>query len=209
MSHVTSKVSWMSIAVVLALLGCAGGGAGGSGGAGGGSAAARAQPQTDAEIARIMAGLQPTERLVPNADARILWQATSGYMERAFPLDELPAGVARESGASRQIRTKLVEWTGDGLPHRTRVFVEIRPDAASPANMRLRVTALMVESEPQLEQAKPGEPLQYSWRLVGGNSRIEETVADQIMRRYTALREGRPLPIDDELLVPTQKPTSG
>ena len=44
-------------------------------------------------------------------------------MQRAFPLDELPAGAT--SGASKQVRTRLVQWIGDGLPHRTRVFVEV------------------------------------------------------------------------------------
>lgn len=151
--------------------------------------------------------LVPTERVVTNADSRLLWQAASGYMQRAFPLDELPASVAEGAGGARQIRTQLVEWIGEGLPHRTRVFVEIRPDASNPANMRLRVTALMVESEPQLAQAKQGEPLSYSWRMTGGNPRIEETVADQIVKRYEALRAGRPLPTEEEMVVPLQKST--
>jgi hypothetical protein len=156
--------------------------------------------QSDDEIAKIMGDLKPTERLVPNADSRLLWQAATGYMERAFPLDELPA--AATSGGpnqSRQIRTRLVEWHGDGLPHRTRVFVELRPDAANAANVRLRAVALMVESEPQLEQARQGVPLEYKWRLVGSNPRIEETVLDHIMKRYLALVEGKPLPLDDEM----------
>jgi hypothetical protein len=193
----SSFVTWTLSCAALAVSACTSGTV----------ASAIAKPQTDAEINRVMSGLQPTERFVPNADAKLLWQATSGYMDRAFPLDELPPNA--QQGQSRQLRTKLVEWIGEGLPHRTRVFVEIRPDAANAANMRLRVIALMVEPEPQLEQARPGQEIQYAWKLVGSNTRIEETVADQIMRRYEALREGKPLPVDDELLVPTQKPATG
>jgi hypothetical protein len=199
-----TRVPWPVLIVALLLASCAGGAGGG-----GGVAGAIGRPQTDSEIDQMIRELKPTERFVANADASLLWQATSGYMDRAFPLDEVPTGLSPGSRGSRQIRTKLVEWVGDGLPHRTRVFVEIRPDAANAANMRLRVTALMVEAEPQLEQAQPGQPVQYSWRLVGSNSRIEETVAEHIMRRYLALREGRPLPIDEELLVPTRQPTTG
>jgi hypothetical protein len=165
--------------------------------------------QTASELDKIMTGLQPTERFVANADAALLWQAASGYMERAFPLDELPAGVASGAGGSRQLRTRLVEWHGDGFPHRTRVYVEIRNDPSNPANMRLRVTALLIEAEPQLEQAKPNAPLEYNWRLAGSNQRVEETVADQIMRRYLALREGKPLPLDDEMILPRKQPVGG
>jgi hypothetical protein len=192
---------WL-IPIVLVLASCAS--------SSGPSGPARAQGrQTDADIDKIIRGLEPTERFVANADASLLWQATSGYMDRAFPLDELPTVAAQGAGGSRQIRTKLVEWMGDGLPHRTRLFVEIRPDAGNPANMRLRVTALMVEAEPQLEQARPGAPIEYSWRLVGKNARIEEVVAEHIMRRYVALREGKPIPADEELLVPKPTAVSG
>jgi hypothetical protein len=164
--------------------------------------------QSASEIDTIMTDLKPTERFVANADAQLLWQAASGYMERAFPLDELPAGVASGQG-SRQLRTRLVEWQGDGFPHRTRVYVEVRNDPSNPANMRLRVTALLIEAEPQLEQAKPGAQLEYNWRLTGNNQRVEETVADQIMRRYLALREGKPLPLDDEMILPRKQPAGG
>jgi hypothetical protein len=75
--------------------------------------------------------------------------------------------------------------------------------------MRLRVTALMIEAEPQLEKAQPGAPLEYSWRLVGNNTRIEETIVDQIMRRYLAMVEGKPIPVDEELIVPTRQAASG
>jgi hypothetical protein len=208
MTHRMRRSPWPLVLTALALVSCAGGGGGGDGAGspgGGSTTAATPRSQSDAEIDHIMRRLQPTERFVANADARLLWQATSGYMDRAFPLDEVPVGAA-ETGAGRQIRTQLVEWVGDGLPHRTRLFVEIRPDAANPANMRLRVTALMIEAEPQLEEAKEGVPLRYSWRLVGSNQRIEETVADHIMKRYLALIEGKPIPIDEELVVPTRKP---
>lgn len=166
-----------------------------------GTSLARGGPeQTDDEIAKVMGDLKASERLVPNADSRLLWQAAQGYMDRAFPLDELPAAAtAGGPGQSRQIRSQLIEWYGDGLPHRTRVFVEVRPDGSNAANMKLRAVALMIESEPQLEQARQGIPLEYKWRLVGSNQRIEETVLDQIMRRYLALVEGKPLPLDDEL----------
>jgi hypothetical protein len=152
-----------------------------------------------------MRGLKPAERFVANADSRLLWQATSGYLERAFPLDELPAGLTDGTAGSRQVRTKLVEWVGDGFPHRTRVFAEVRPDPANPAHLRLRVSALMIEAEPDFDAAAEGRPIPYQWRLVGSNQRIEETVIDQIMRRYLALVEGKPIPIDDELVVPTRK----
>jgi hypothetical protein len=164
--------------------------------------APRGSGQSDQDINRIMTRLKPTERFVPNADARLLWQAASGYMERAFPLDELPAAATSGAGGSQQIRTRLVEWVGDGLPHRTRVFVEVRSDPGNAANMRLRVTALLIEGEPQLAQAKQGTPLAYDWRLSGSNPRVEETVADQIMRRYLALREGKPLPLEEEMVLP-------
>lgn len=165
--------------------------------------------QTASEVDKIMTDLKPTERFVANADAQLLWQAASGYMERAFPLDELPAGVAVGEGGSHQLRTRLVEWHGDGFPHRTRVYVDVRTDPSNPANMRLRVTALLIEAEPQLEEAKPGAPLEYNWRLTGNNQRVEETVADQIMRRYLALREGKPLPLDDEMILPRKQPVGG
>jgi hypothetical protein len=153
-----------------------------------------------------MAGLRPTERFVANADTRLLWQAVSGYMERGFPLDELPAHAAEGPGGARQLRTRLVEWVGDGFPHRTRVFVEMRPDPANAANVKLRATALMIEAEPDLEGATEGRPIAYAWRLVGSNQRIEEVVLEQIMRRYLALVEGKPLPIDEELVVPPGPP---
>jgi hypothetical protein len=171
--------------------------------------AARAGPreQNQADVDRILTTLKPTERLVANADSRLLWQAAQGYMERAFPLDELPP--AATAGASKQVRTRLVEWVGDGLPHRTRVFVEVRPDAANAANMRLRVTALMIESEPNFEEAREDVPLQYNWKLVGKNERVEEVVAEQIMRRYLALREGKPLPLEEEMILPGRESGSG
>jgi hypothetical protein len=200
MPYCIARASGVLLMAVLALGGCAGSGT---------VASAISKGQSEDEVNRKIGSLQPTERLVANADARLLWQATSGYMDRAFPLDEIPAGVLQAPGQTKQLRTKLVEWTGDGLPHRTRVFVELRPDPTNAANLRLRVTALMVEPEPQLEQARPGEQLEYSWRLVGSNTRIEETVADQIMRRYLALREGKPLPIDEELIVPVRKTETG
>jgi hypothetical protein len=171
------------------------------------SGAAAGQPQSAAEVDRIMVGLKPTERFVANADSRLLWQAAQGYMQRAFPLDELPSAAV--TGNDKQVRSKLVEWMGDGLPHRTRVFVDVRPDVANAANMRLRVTALMIESEPELEQAREGQPLAYNWRLVGSNSRVEDTIADQIMRRYLALSEGKPLPLDEELILPGLEQKSG
>jgi hypothetical protein len=169
---------------------------------GGAVASGKGSAQSDQDIQRVMTSLKGTERFVANADSRLLWQAAEGYMQRAFPLDELPASVTSGAGGSRQLRSQLVEWVGDGLPHRTRVFVDVRQDPANAANMRLRVTALMIESEPRLEQARQGVPLEYDWRLVGSNQRIEETIADQIMRRYLALREGKPLPLEDELVLP-------
>jgi hypothetical protein len=191
----------VAVLAAASLLGsCASGG--GSGGAGAGG---RQAPQTEGEIAEIMRGLKPTERFVANADTRLLWQAASGYMDRAFPLDELPAGAAEGPGGTRQIRSKLVEWIGDGLPHRTRVFLEMRPDPANPANARLRVVALMIEAQPDLEAATEGRPIPYEWRLLGSNQRVEETVIEQIMRRYLALQEGKPLPLDDELVVPVRE----
>ena len=185
-----------------------GGGSGPSGPAGGGAAASGSRPQSRAEIDKIMRDLRPSERVVASADAVLLWQAVSGYMGRAFPLDELPAGAAEGPGGSRQVRTRLVEWVGDGFPHRTRVFAEMRPDPANAANMKLRVAALMIEAEPDLEAATEGRPIPYQWRLVGSNPRIEQTVIDQIVRRYLALAEGRPIPVDEELVVPTQRPLS-
>ena len=170
--------------------------------------AARAAPKQDeGDVDRILKSLKPTERLVANADSRLLWQATQGYMERAFPLDELPP--AATAGSSKQVRTRLVEWIGDGLPHRTRVFVEVRPDAGNAANMRLRVTALMIESEPRFEDARDGVPIQYDWKLVGKNERVEDVVAEQIMRRYLALREGKPLPLEEEMILPGREPGAG
>ena len=59
------------------------------------------------------------------------------------------------------------------------------------------------------EQAREGVPLQYNWRLVGKNERVEETVVDQIMRRYLALREGKPLPLEEEMILPGREPGSG
>ena len=124
-----------------------------------------------------------------------------------LPLGSCAYGPSNSVG--KQVRTRLVEWIGDGLPHRTRVFVEVRPDAGNAANMRLRVTALMIESEPNFEEAREGVPIQYDWKLVGKNERVEEVVADQIMRRYLALREGKPLPLEEEMILPGRESGSG
>jgi hypothetical protein len=197
-------LTFLSLLAFLAVLSCA------SGGGGSVASAVRASgKQSKAEVDKIMGGLKPTERFVANADAQLLWQAASGYMERAFPLDQLPPAATSGEGGSRQIRTRLVEWVGDGLPHRTRVFVEVRRDAENAAHMRLRVIALLIESEPQLELASPGQPLEYNWRLAGNNARVEETVADHILKRYLALREGKPLPLEEEMILPGREAVGG
>jgi hypothetical protein len=178
----------------------------------GGNSVAKSLEKTDTQsrndVDEILKNLKPTEKFVANADSQMLWQAASGYMERAFPLDTLPPEATSGANGSRQIRSQLVQWVGDGLPHRTRVFVEVRNDPANAANMRLRVSALLIESEPRFEQAKPNAPLEYDWRLTGSNTRVEETIVDQIMKRYLALREGKPLPLDEELVLP-RRPEGG
>src|SRR5262245_30442865 len=99
MPHRTSSmVTWLLPIAALLVSACSSGSV----------ASAISQPQTDAEIGRVMGGLQPTERFVTNADAKLLWQATSGYMDKAFPLDELSPQA--QQGNPRQLRTKLVEW---------------------------------------------------------------------------------------------------
>src|SRR5437868_12440603 len=80
--------------------------------AGAGIARATGGTQSDVEVDKIMSDLKPTERMVPAADSRLLWQATQGYMDRAFPLDELPVAVSEGAGGSHQLRSKLVEWIG-------------------------------------------------------------------------------------------------
>ena len=116
-----------------------------------------AESRTKADVDSILTTLKPTERLVANADSRLLWQAAQGtWNARSRSTSSRPRRPrARASGCET---ARLVEWVGDGLPHRTRVFVEVRPDAANAANMRLRVTALMIESEPNFEESAGGRP---------------------------------------------------
>jgi hypothetical protein len=151
------------------------------------------QSQSRGEIRQIIDRLQPTTRFAPSVHEGKLWEATRTYMNEMFELETPAASPAGKLAAAQQVETKTYEWFEGNLGHQTRINARVASDPAS-ANVKLHVTALLIEATPMFEDARSGAPLVYDWRLMGANPKIEQAVADGIMRRYLALVEGKPPP---------------
>lgn len=163
--------------------------------------------QSPDEVRRVLATMMPTTRLVVEAKVDQLDTAARGYMERAFPLslaDTTPKAAAR--GSPLVLESETIEWFADGMPHRTRVRVDVFQDPIVAKHRRVEVRAQLIEPEFQLEQARAGQPLGVVWKLSGSNPKIEELVLQQIMNRYLALVENRPIQEATEWVVPTEAP---
>jgi hypothetical protein len=155
-------------------------------------------PQEDTELKEALAALTPHVRYVPEADRELLWQATLGYIQESpFPVDFVDE-------EQRHVETKTVERREDGLPHRTRITAQVAPDPEADRNARLGVIAMLIEPVYDLQGATSGRPLYSGWRLEGNNRALEEFIADQILRRYLLLRQGR-----DPAEVPPDEPIPG
>jgi hypothetical protein len=148
--------------------------------------------QSRAEVRGVMDRLVPTTRHVPAPHADVLWRAARGYMEEMFPVEPPPPDAKPRKPGERAVESSLIEWVEGPLPHRTRVVARVAKEGDRTA--RLEVTALLIEATPLLSDARDGVAIVYDWRLVGSNPKIEEVVAEGVMRRYLALVEGRPAP---------------
>lgn len=148
--------------------------------------------QTAAERQQVIDRLQPTVRFVPGVQKDLLWTAAKGYMEEMFTVAPPVPGAKPRQPGERAIETETYEWYEGALGYRTRIQARVAPEGR--ANAKLMVSALLIEAAPLLADARSGEPLLYDWRIQGSNPKIEETVADGIMRRYLALAEGLPPP---------------
>ncbi len=182
---------------------------GGCSSSGGSSAQAQSFDRlTPEETRQQLDRLQPTTHVFAGGDAAKLWEATRGYMQRAFPLEDGPPGdvpvtVAAGERRIRYVESKLIEWIADGFAHRTRVMVRMVPDGNSPTDLRIDVLSLAIEAMPQFEEAQEGRPLAYVWQLQGSNPAVERVVRDNIVRRYLCILEGRPIPAEEDLVLPS------
>lgn len=155
-------------------------------------------PQEGAELQKALAELTPHVRYVPEADQELLWQATKEYIEESpFPVDFVDE-------EKRHLETKTVERREAGLPHRTRITAQVAPDPEAERNARLGVIAMLIEPVYDLQGATSGQALYSGWRLEGNNRAMEEFIADQILRRYLLMRQGR-----DPEEVPPDEPIPG
>jgi hypothetical protein len=148
--------------------------------------------QTDAERRQVIDRLVPTTRFVPAVKQDLLWTAARGYMEEMFTISPPPPDAKPRTEGERAVETETYEWFEGAMGYRTRIVARVAPEGV--ANAKLMVSALLIEAAPVLAEARTGEPLLYDWRLQGSNPKIEEIVADGIMRRYLALAEGLPPP---------------
>lgn len=149
--------------------------------------------QTAAERQQVIDRLQPTVRFVPGVQRDLLWTAAKGYMEEMFTVAPPTPDAKQRAPGERAIETETYEWYEGAMGYRTRIQARVAPEGQ--ANAKLMVSALLIEAAPVLADARSGEPLLYDWRIQGSNPKIEETVADGIMRRYLALAEGLPPPV--------------
>ncbi len=159
--------------------------------------------QSPEEVRQILGTMVPTTRLVADARADVLATAARGYMTRAFPLSVADTSPETAPVDGRlAFETDTIEWFADGMPHRTRVRVDVYADGVIPRHRRVEVRASMIEPEYQLADARPGQPLVVLWKLVGSNTKFEELVLEQIMNRYLALVENKPIDTLSEWVVP-------
>lgn len=159
--------------------------------------------QSPEEVRQILGSMVPTTRLVADARPDVLATAARGYMTRAFPLSAADTSPESASVDGRlAFETETIEWFADGMPHRTRVRVDVYADTVMPRHRRVEVRASMIEPEYQLADARPGQPLVVLWKLLGSNTKVEELVLEQIMNRYLALVENRPIDTLSEWVVP-------
>ncbi len=196
---IRTRLIGLSLASVgLFFVACAGGGGGGP------ASQSRTEAESAAKIKEQLDAMQPTTHTFAQANPVRLWEATKGYMQHAFKLEEPPNGdipVNAPAGSStRYVESKVIEWFGDGMLHRTRVMAKIEPEPGSLTDMRLSVLALVIEPVPQFELAQENRPVPFEWQLQGNNPMVEKTVKDAIVKRYICAAEGRPIP-DDELVV--------
>lgn len=163
--------------------------------------------QSPEEVRQVLASMMPTTRLVVDAKVDQLDLAARGYMERAFPLsaeDSTPKTAPK--GGPLVFESETIEWFADGMPHRTRVRVDVYQDPIVAKHRRVEVRAQLIEPEFQLADARAGQPLGVMWKLSGSNPKVEELILQQIMNRYLALVENRPINEASEWLVPTEAP---
>lgn len=160
-------------------------------------------PQEGADLQKALAELTPHVRYVPEADQELLWQATLGYIQASpFPVDFVDE-------EKRHLETKTVERRDEGLPHRTRITAQVAPDPEAERNARLGVIAMLIEPVYDLQGATSGRPLYSGWRLEGNNRALEEFIADQILRRYLLMRQGRdPEEVSPDEPIPGWSPMS-
>ncbi len=143
--------------------------------------------QEPSEISDVQASIQPTVRTVPDADIELLWKSSDEFVSRTWVRD----GIDIRDPRKRVIETHTSEWIEAGLPHRTRVTVEVRPEPRHQHNAELLVVALRIEPQLDIPDTGDAEPPAMQWMLIGKNEKIEEMVAEQIMRRYLLYRQGR------------------
>lgn len=141
--------------------------------------------QTSGERRHVQDRMTPTVKAVPAADFALLWKAADGFMERAFR----PGNLDLRDSNRRVIETHTLEFESEArIPRRTRVTVEIRNAPGRAEDGELGVVAQSLV--PELTTME-GVELPQQWILVGQEPEIEALVAEQIMRRYLYLRQGR------------------
>ena len=154
--------------------------------------------QTEADRKQVQERIDPTVRQVPDVDVDLLWKAALDFMRRFVRGD---SNLDLVDQRRRVIETRTLEWIEDSLPHRTRITVEIARDVTDPRGVRLGVVALLIEPVLDVRGAVTGRPLPNSWTLAGNNPEVEKVIADEILRRYLLLRQGRdpdtvPIPLE-------------
>ena len=129
---------------------------------------------------------EPTVRRVADADSALLWGAMKGYMQKGWG-----AYLRRVDEEAKTIDTKVLEWTHENVPHRTKLILRLASDPASPKDAQLRLVALRTEAQFEFEQGRDGEPIPVTWVARGKDADIERIVADEILRRYGLLVAGK------------------
>ncbi len=160
-------------------------GVGGLGLVGGTEVSRVGEVQTQGERRAVLDRLSPTVRTVPAADFTLLWKAADGFMEKAFR----PTNLDLRDSNRRVIETHTLEFRDEAnLPRRTRVTVEIRNAPGQAADGELGVIAQSLV--PDLTTLE-GAELPQQWILAGQEPEVEALVAEQIVRRYLLLRQGK------------------